>query len=103
MGLRDMPLAEVLQDPAFKKPLDQLSYKDFHDVKGTVDGLVTNGRDERKVYREVETFDRAQVVSEMKIQVQTFPQKNIPSGYEPGLAKQYIAGSTAIPTLMNRF
>ncbi len=103
MGLRDMPLADVLQDPSFKKPLDQLPYKDFRDVKNTIDGLVTNGRDERKVYREGEAFDRAQTVEEMKDQVRTFPEKKIPSGYEPGLAKQYIAGSTAIPTLMNRF
>jgi len=103
MGLRDMPLADVLQDPQFRKPVDQLPYADFKEVKGTIDALVENGRGERKVYREGEAFDRKQILGEMKDQVKTFREKAVPAGYEPGLAKQYIAGSTSIPTLMNRF
>ncbi len=103
MGYRDMPLADVLQDPAFKKNVKDLTYAEFKQVKGTIDALVHNGRDERKIYREGEAYDRLQTVEEMKEQVRSFNKRDIPSGYEPGLAKQYIAGSTAIPTLMNRF
>lgn len=103
MGYRDMPLADVLQDPAFKKNIKDLTYVEFKQVKGTIDGLVHNGRDERKINREGEAYDRMQTVEEMKEQVRTFSKRAIPAGYEPGLAKQYIAGTTAIPTLMNRF
>jgi len=39
----------------------------------------------------------------MNTQVRSFGKKDIPHGYEPSLARQYMAGSTSVETLMNRF
>jgi hypothetical protein len=102
-GLLDIPLAEFLWDPNFRKPLDELTHQEFTDFGNTIKAMNKLGREEQKVYREGEAFDRKQVIGEMNAQVRTFGKKDIPHGYEPSLGRQYIAGSTSINTLMNRF
>lgn len=102
-GYRDIPLAEFLWDPGFATPKEKLNAGQFYDFKNTIDGLVREGRDEQSILIAGEKFDKDQIIGEMRGQLQSFPERDVPHGYEPGLGKHYIAGSTSIETLMNRW
>src|SRR6266700_2988246 len=45
MGLRDLPVADIFLDPAFKEELKNLSVADFREFKNAIDVLVKAGRD----------------------------------------------------------
>jgi hypothetical protein len=108
MGLRDLPIADFLLDPAFRSKVDDLSHRDFIGLKSSIDVLIKAGRDESKIYREGEAADRATVLSEMRDKLKTFPMKEFPAT-RGGLSKAvdypkaFIAGMTNIETLLNRW
>ena len=103
MGLRELPIADFLLDPTFRKKVEQLSYHDFMGLKDSIDSLVKAGRDEKKIYREGEAYDLETTLADMRQQLSTFGYK--PSNVEPGLSKwpkAFIYGLTNMETFMNR-
>jgi len=63
--LRELPIADFLYDPAWKKPLAQLSVEEFRAVHDSIKALVKNGKDELKIYKQGEARDLAKVKGEM--------------------------------------
>lgn len=107
-GMRELPVADFLLDPDFRKPINELSHRDFIGLKSSVDALIKAGRDEDKIYRFGESMDRETVLNEMKGKLATFALKGIPAtrGYiskKLDLPRSFIAGSTNIETLLNRW
>src|SRR4029077_8109423 len=108
MGLRDLPVADKFLDPAIRSKLDELTHADFKEFKNSVDVLVKAGGDEKKIYREGEAADRAQVLGEMIEKLETFPLRSYPAtkstaGRLKDFPKAFIAGMTNIETLLNRW
>jgi hypothetical protein len=102
-GARQIPVPDMLQDPAFKADPKDLTVDQFNQINATMTALIKNGRNEQKIIREGETEDLKDVVNRANTQLQTFTPKDIPSDYKPGFTAKAIAGSTAVPTLMNRW
>jgi hypothetical protein len=108
MGLRELPIADFLLDTAFRKPIGELSHREFVGLKSSVDALIKAGRDEGKIYREGEAADRATVLGEMREKLKTFPMKEF-TATRGALSKAadypraFIAGMTNIETLLNRW
>jgi hypothetical protein len=104
MGIRELPVADFLQDPTFRKKIDDLSYSQFKELKSSIDALVKAGRDEGKIYFDGRAQDRAATLSEMRQKLATFGYK--PSKVEPGpigkWPKAFIYGLTNMETFMNR-
>jgi hypothetical protein len=108
MGLRELPVADFLLDTAFRKPVDDLSHRDFIGLKSSLDSLIKAGRDEGKIYREGEAADRAVVLQEMRDKLATFPMKQFPATRgrlrkAADYPRAFIAGMTNIETLLNRW
>jgi len=108
MGLRELPVADFLLDPAFRKPVDELTHRDFIGLKSSLDSLIKAGRDEGKIYREGEAADRADILAEMRAKLATFPLKDFPAtrgrlSKAKDFPKAFMAGTTAIETLLNRW
>jgi hypothetical protein len=76
MGMRQLDVADFLRDPAFRKPVDELTAKDFEGLRQSVKILEKAGRDEKTVNVEGAAWDRKQVMSDMRDQLETF-------GYDP--------------------
>lgn len=55
--LREVPVAEFLTDPNFRKEYEDLSTEDAREVHDSVRALDKNGRDEKKYIRAGEAFD----------------------------------------------
>lgn len=108
-GVRELPVADFLKDPNFRKPVDELSHQDFLQLKSSLDVLVKAGRDERKVIVGGETFEREQLLGDMRAQLATF-------GYKPKKAelpkvagvqyskwpRAFVYGLESMETFMNR-
>jgi hypothetical protein len=102
-GLRDLPVAEAALDANFGKPIGKLSYEEFRQFKGMIDSLVANGRDIRQYGKEGEKVELEEALDQAVGQVETFDGKAIAYGEQPGLTRTFIARSTAMPTVLNRF
>ncbi len=108
MGNRTLPIADTFTDPSFQTKLKDLPYADFKEFKNAIDLLVKAGRDEKKIYSEGGAADRAQTIAEMRTKLKTFPQQLLPDernwlqekAQQP---KKFVAGLTAIPTLLRRW
>lgn len=105
MGMRELPISDLLLDPAFHKNLSDLTHEEFMGIKMSLDALIKAGRDERKIYREGEAYDREQAVSEMRDKLATFGYK--PSNVEPSRIgkwpRAFIYGLSNMETLLNRW
>jgi hypothetical protein len=108
-ALRELPIAGwILDDPAFKKPIDELTHSDFMAFKGTIDGLVKAGRDEKKIYAAGEVADRAAVMGQMMGQLGTFKMRAYKATVGAvdkflKLPRSFFAGQTVMETLLNRW
>lgn len=105
MGMRELPIADFLLDPNFHKNLSDLTHEEFMGLKNSVDTLAKAGRDEKKIYREGEAYDREQIMGEMRQKLESFGYK--PSKAEPGpigkWPKAFFYGLTNMETLLNRW
>jgi hypothetical protein len=105
MGLRELPVADFLMDPTFRKKVAELSYSDFMGLKNAIDSLVKAGRDEKKIYREGEAHDLEATLGEMREKLSTFGYK--PTNVEPSKLgkwpRAFIYGLTNMETLLNRW
>lgn len=60
-ALREVAVWDELFDPNWRKNLDDLTVEEFRAVSDSIKSLVFNGRDERKIYRQGEAADLAEV------------------------------------------
>lgn len=72
---RVMPVADELLDPKWAKEYNSLTADEFKAVKGTVDTIAANGRDERKINRAGEQADFEDKKAEMLAQFEGQPIK----------------------------
>lgn len=105
-GLRDIPVADPLNDPKFRKPVDELTTFEFRGIKQTIDALINNGRGERKVYREGESADLADLKKEMIDKIKEQPYKASPAtkgrwARATELPKSFWAGLTSVETMFH--
>lgn len=106
MGLRELPVADYLLDPNFRKPVDELTHQDFMGLKNSIDALIKAGRDERTIYREGEARDRAAVMSEMRDKLATFGYKPSKAELGDGIAsklRDFVFSLTNMETILNRW
>lgn len=105
MGMQELPIAEYLLDPNFKKNLSDLTHAEFMGLKNSVDTMVKAGRDEKKIYREGEAYDREATISEMREKLESFGYK--PTNVEPSALgkwpRAFIYGLTNMETILNRW
>lgn len=73
--LREVPIAEFLTDPNFKKNYEDLTAAEAKDVHDSVRALDKNGRDEKKYIRQGEAFDLAQLKTDLIDSLQRFKEK----------------------------
>lgn len=73
--LREMPVAEFLTDPFFKKGYEDLSVLDAREVHDAVKTLDTNGREEMKYIRDGEAFNLKELKSKLTESLQRFAEK----------------------------
>src|SRR5258706_2427785 len=73
--LREIPVAEFLLDPAFKKEFESLTAEEFRAVHDSIKSLNANARDELKIYKAGEAADLADIKSQMIDQLRTFKEK----------------------------
>ncbi len=66
-----MPVAPFLFDPAYRKPVEDMTPPEFHAVANSIKTLVKNGQDERKVNRAGEKEDLASTIEKMTTQLAT--------------------------------
>lgn len=63
--LRDLHTPDFLQDPNFRKPLNELTVEEFQQVHNAVKAITHNSRDELKVIKAGEKHDLEEVLGEM--------------------------------------
>jgi hypothetical protein len=107
-GLRETPIADFLLDPQFRASMDSLTAEQFAGLKQSIDVLAKQGRDEKKITVAGETADRDVVLREMREKLKTFPAKALPDergaiSKSMDTPRMFMAGSTAIETIMNRW
>lgn len=71
MGGRIIDIPEWMQDANWKKPIESLTVQEYRELKGTIDSMKKNGRDEAKIIREGEAVDKAELIADIKDQVET--------------------------------
>lgn len=74
--MREVPVAEFLQDPAFKKQAENLTTAEFAAMHDSIKALAKNGRDEMKIIKAGEEYDLAQTKAEMIAELATFKEKH---------------------------
>jgi len=106
--LRELPVAEFLYDPAFRKPLEQLTSVEFQAVNDSIKALIKNGRDELKINKAGEAHDLATVKAQMIEQLSTLGEKKIPlevGAVGKGIlfGKRMWAGLLQLETIFDRW
>lgn len=106
--LRELPVADFLYDPTFRKPLDELTVDQFRAVNDSIKALITNGRDEQKIVRAGEAADLAVVKEKMIDELKTFPERKreVIEGKLDKLkhiARTYLASHLQLESLFNRW
>jgi Large polyvalent protein associated domain 22 len=107
-SLREMPVAEFLFDPNFKKQTEDMSVGELRAVINSVKTLVHNGKDEMKIIREGEARDLEEVLTEMKGKLEDLGKDKAPPidrKLNPAIRtiKTYWASSLTTESLLNRW
>lgn len=104
MGLRIMPVADGLMDGSLHKPISEMTVDEFRAVKQSIDTLVKNGRDELKLIKAGDAMDLKSAIEQFNAKLKTFPFKEKPTSESfLNLPKTWLAASTNIETLLNRW
>lgn len=114
--LREVPVADFLFDPAFKKDLASLSVEDFRAVDSSLKALAHNGRSELQVEKAGEKADLEAVRKSMVEQLEGFRPSEppplgqgrgkllgVPSGSPKKALRTFIAAHLQMETLLNRW
>lgn len=104
---RQIPVADFLLDPNFRKPVESLSVDEFRALADTIKSLSKQGRDELKIMVAGKEADRQEVIGRMVEEIKNvLPDKghriDLPDGVISHTAKRYFAGSMIIESLFNR-
>lgn len=111
--LREVPVADFLLDPTFRKDFNDLSVEEFRAVNDSIKTLVKNGRDEKKILKAGEEADLEAVKSQMIEQLQQFKEKHYdPEGkrwlgpippWPAHKIRTYVASHLQLEALFNRW
>lgn len=111
--MREMPVADFLLDPAFRKSVDQLTTEEFRALHDSLKTLEKNGRDERKLFRAGEEASLDEVKEKMVEQLRTFAEKHYDAEGKrwlgiipPRVAKvirTYLASHLQLESVFNRW
>lgn len=74
--MREVPVAEFLQDPEFRKRAEDLTTAEFQALHDSIRALAKNGRDELKLIKAGEEFDLNEKKREMIAQLAQFKEKH---------------------------
>lgn len=102
---REMPIAEFLMDPNYKKQLDGMSVDEFRAVNDSVKSMITNGRNEKTILRNGEKEDLEETRQELIDQLDTFATKQVDeqgltSGPKTGIGGVWRGGKTLVARLL---
>lgn len=105
--LRELPIADFLLDPAWRKPFEQLTVEEFRALKDSLKTLAHNGAEELKIYKAGEAADFAEVKAKMLDQLKEFKEVKLPAKRGFGQAwytlKTFGAAHIQIESLFNRW
>lgn len=114
--LREVPVADFLYDPAFKKQLSQMTVEEFRAVDQSLKALAHNGRSELQVEKAGEKADLEAVRKSMVEQLEEFEAAKPPPlgqgrgkilGISVGAPKKalrtFVAAHLQMETLLNRW
>ena len=112
-GLREVPVADILLDPNFRKKFEDLTVDEFNAVHDSVKTLIKNGRDEKKITKAGEEADLGEIKAQMIEQLKAFPERTYDAKggqklgiIPPGLAKTlrtYGIAHIQTESLLNRW
>jgi hypothetical protein len=110
-GLREVPVADILLDPNFRKKFEDLTVDEFNATNDSIKTLLKNGRDEKKINKAGEAFDLNEVKQQMIDQLASttlVPKKYDAKGkrtdtWLPKLARSFSMNIMQLETLFNRF
>lgn len=112
-GMREVPVAEFLYDPSFRKSMDNLTVEEFRAINDSVKTLVKNGRDELKIFKAGEEADLKEVKGKLIEQLETFKEKHYDANGKrwlgpipPAVAKPirtYLASHLQLESIFNRW
>lgn len=110
-GLREVPVADILLDPSFRKKFEDLTVDEFNATNDSIKTLVKNGRDEKKINKAGEAFDLNEVKQQMIDQLAATslePKKYDAKGkrtdtYLPKFIRSFSMNIMQLETLFNRF
>lgn len=74
-GLREVPVADILLDPAFRKKFEDLTVDEFRAVDASIKTLVKNGRDEKKITKAGVEADLQDIKDQMIEQLKLFQER----------------------------
>jgi hypothetical protein len=74
-GLREVPVADILLDPNFRKKFEDLTVDEFNAMNDSIKTLVKNGRDEKKIVRAGEAADLGEIKAQMIEQLSQFQER----------------------------
>lgn len=73
--LREVAVADMLFDPAFRKKFEDLTVDEFRAVNDSIKSLVKNGRDEQKITKAGTEADLGEIKSQMIESLERFGEK----------------------------
>lgn len=111
--MREVPVAEFLLDPAFRKDTKDLTVQEFQAMHDSVKTLIKNGRDEKKINKVGEEADLAVVKEQMISQITEFKEKHYDASgnrwlgiIPPALARPlrtYLVSHLQLESIFNRW
>jgi hypothetical protein len=75
---RIFKIPDFLFDPTFRKPFDELTVEEFRGVHDAVRSLITNGRNESKVFHEGNAEDLSNILEKKREEISVLKEKNYP-------------------------
>lgn len=73
--LREVAVADMLYDPAFRKRFEDLTVDEFNAVNTSLKSMVKNGRDEKKITKAGTEADLAEIKAQMIAQLEEFQER----------------------------
>lgn len=101
--LRVMPVWDQLFDPNWRKEIDDLTVDEFRALASTIKTMTFNARDERKIYRQGEAEDLANLKEALKQTVADSVGGEIRPAKKPRRLRQYYTSHLQMENIFNRW
>jgi hypothetical protein len=102
-ALREVPVWDQLFDPTWRRKLEDLSVDEFRAVNDSIKALVWNGRDERKIYRQGEAADLAEVKKALIENVADSVGREVRPPKKSNILKTYYVNHLQMENIFNRW